>query len=121
MTPEQRARVEAAMGKMASGTPVTWIRRSCLTRKDLERDPFNDRNSCKETVFTSMGSKMEIKEMCMEEDRTINANVRIEATDSENVKGCVQAKVIGGGNTMNVNRTFTSKWSGLVCTDMEKR
>ncbi len=120
MTPEQRAQVEAAMGKMATGRPETRTRRTCLTRKDLEKDPFNDRKSCKETVLTSTGSKMEIKEVCTEESSTINANVRIEASDSENVKGWVQAKVTGGGNTMNVNQTFTSKWIGAACTEKDE-
>lgn len=120
MTPEQRARFDAMMKKMASGTPNTRTSKSCLTREDLEKDPFNDMKSCKETVVTSTGSKMEVKEICTDERGTVNANVRIEATDSENVKGWVQSTVNGEGKTMNVNGTFTSKWIGAVCTEKDK-
>jgi Protein of unknown function (DUF3617) len=117
MTPERRARFEAAMGKIASGTPTTRISKTCVTQERLEKDPFNDRKSCTETVITSTGSKMEVKEVCTDERRTINANVRIEASDSENVKGWVQSSATGGGNTMNVNGTFTSKWVGAACKE----
>ncbi len=121
MTPEQRARFEAAMGKMASGTPVTRTHRDCLTKERLQKDPFNDRKSCKETVLTSTGSKMEIHEVCTEEEGTFDSKVRIEASDSENVKGWVQATVTGGGRTMNVNGTFTSKWLGAACSDKDEK
>jgi Protein of unknown function (DUF3617) len=120
MTPEQRARFEAAMSKMASGTPVTRTSKSCLTRERLEKDPFNDRKSCKETVVTSTGSKMEVHEVCTEEQSTFDSKVRIEASDSESVKGWVQSTVTGSGKTMNVNGTFTSKWLGGVCMDKDE-
>ena len=119
MTPEQRARFEAAMSKMASGTPVTRTSKSCLTKERLGKDPFNDRKECKETVLTSTGSKMEIHEVCTDEQSTFDSKVRIEASDSENVKGWVQSTVTGSGKTMNVNGTFTSKWIGAVCTEKD--
>jgi len=121
MTPEQRARFDAMMKKMASGKPTTRTSKSCLTREKLEKDPFNDRKSCKETVINSTGSKMEIQEICTEEQSTITANVRIEASDSENVKGWMQSTVTGEGRTMNVNATFTSKWIGAACKEKDER
>lgn len=117
MTPEQRARFEAAMSKMASGTPKTRTSKSCLTRERLEKDPFNDRKSCTVTVLSSTGSKMEIEEVCQEEDAKSDSKVRIEATDSENVKGWMQSTVTGSGKTMNLNGTFTSKWIGTACKE----
>lgn len=117
MTPEQRTRFEAAMGKMASGTPRTRTSKNCLTKEKLEKDPFNERKSCKETVLTSTSSKMEIQEDCTEENANIVSKVRIEAADSENVKGWVEATVTGSGKTMHVNGTFTSKWVGAVCQE----
>ena len=117
MTPERRAQFEAAMGKMASGIPGTRTYKTCATKEGLEKDPLNNRKSCKETVLTSTGSKMEVKEICTEEGSTINAHVRIEASDSENVKGWVQSTDSGGGRTMNVNGTFTSKWVGAACKE----
>jgi Protein of unknown function (DUF3617) len=117
MTAEQRARFEAAMGNMASGTPRTRTSKTCLTKERLEKDPFNDRQSCTGTVLTSTGNKMEIQKVCTEENAKVDSKVRIEATDSENVKGWVQSTVTGSGKTMNINGTFTSKWIGAVCKD----
>lgn len=117
MTPEQRARFEAAMSKMASGTPKIRTSKNCLTKEKLEKDPFNERKSCTETVLTSTSSKMEIQENCTEDDANIVSKVRIEAADSENVKGWVDATVTGGSKTMRVNGTFTSKWAGAVCQE----
>lgn len=118
MTPEQRERFQAAMGQMASGTPRTRTYKTCATKKDLEEDPFNDKNkSCVETVLSSTGSKMEVHEVCTVEEAKVDMKVHIEASDSENVKGWSQATVTGSGKTMHAHSTFTSKWLGEVCTD----
>jgi len=77
MTPDQRARVEAAMKNMASGTPRTRTSQTCLTKEQLQKDPFNDRKSCTETVLTSTGSGMEVQEECTEREMKTNAMVRI--------------------------------------------
>ncbi len=117
MTPEQRARFDAMMKNMKSGTPRTRSAKTCLTRDQLEKDPFNEGKDCTETVLSSTGSKMEIEEVCTEEDSKSDSKIRIEATDSENVKGWMQSTVTGSGRTMSVNGTFTSKWIGTACTD----
>lgn len=117
MTPEQRARFDAMMKNMKSGTPRTRSAKTCLTRDQLEKDPFNESKDCTETVLSSTGSKMEIEEVCTEENSKSDSKIRIEATDSENVKGWMQSTVTGSGRTMSVNGTFTSKWIGAACTD----
>jgi Protein of unknown function (DUF3617) len=117
MTPEQRARFDAMMKNMKSGTPRTRSAKTCLTRDQLEKNPFNTGKDCTDTVLSSTGSKMEIEEVCTEEDSKSDSKIRIEATDSENVKGWMQSTVTGSGRTMSVNATFTSKWIGTACTD----
>jgi hypothetical protein len=122
LTPDQRARFEAMMNKMASQPPKPHIAKSCLTKEKLEGDPFSDKKkSCAETVLTSTGSKMEIREVCTGEntknDVTHDMTVHIEAADSEHVKGTVKSNISGGGNTMNVLGTFTSRWIGADCGD----
>ncbi len=117
MTPEQRARFDAAMSKMASGAPRTHTSKTCLTKERLEKDPFSDRQSCTEKVLTSTSSKMEIEEVCNEENAQSDSKIRLEAIDSENVKGSMQTVVTGSGKTMNVNGTFTSKWVGAACKE----
>src|SRR5262245_12580449 len=43
LTPEQRARFEAAMKKQASGKSKTETTKDCLTPETLAEDPFTDR------------------------------------------------------------------------------
>ncbi|HVA01381.1 MAG TPA: DUF3617 domain-containing protein [Terriglobia bacterium] len=120
LTPEQRAKFEAAMNRMASEAPKTRTSKSCLTKEKLEKDPFSDKKmSCTETVLNSTGSKMEVHEVCTGKDMKTDVNVRIEAITSGYVKGTVQSNTTGGGNTMNVNGTFTSKYIGAVCKDTD--
>jgi Protein of unknown function (DUF3617) len=120
MTPEQRAKFEAAMNKMASQGPRTRTVKTCATKEKLQRDPFNrEDKSCTETVLNSTGSKMEVHEVCSEENMKADITVHIEAVNSEYVKGTVQTNATGGGNTMNINGTFTSKWIGAVCKDTD--
>jgi hypothetical protein len=74
----------------------------------VERDPFNrEGKSCTETVLASTGSKMEVRELCVQENSTHDVTVHIETADSEHVEGTVKSNMSGGGHTMNMNGTFT--------------
>jgi hypothetical protein len=118
LTPEQRERFEAAMNKIASQGPKSRTNKSCLTEEKLKKDPFNNENkSCTQTVLSSIGSKMDVHEVCAGEALKTDMTVHIEAADSEHVVGTVKSNMSGGGNTMNVNGTFTSKWLGAACGD----
>lgn len=120
MSPEQRARFEAAMGQMANQPPRTRVAKKCVTEKDLKEDPFNDNpESCKETVVNSSGRKLDIHEVCSEQGAKVDVMVHIEAVDSENVKGTVQSNATGGSNTMTVSGTFKSKYVGAACKGNE--
>jgi hypothetical protein len=118
MTPEQRERFEAAMNKMVSQAPKTRTAKSCLTEEKLKKDPFNEENkSCTETILASSGSRMDIREVCSGGAVKNDVTVHIEAIDSEHVSAKVVSNMSGGGNTMNMNGTFTSKWLGAACGD----
>jgi hypothetical protein len=120
LTPEQRARFEATMNKMASQVPKSRTTRTCLTKEKLERNPFGEEGkSCTETVINSTGSSMEVREVCAGENMKSDVTVHIEAADSEHVKGTVKSNVSGGDNAVNVMGTFASKWLGAACGDTE--
>ena len=119
LTPEQRAKIEAAMGAMASGTPKVHTSRHCVTQDDLTKDPFGNRNKnqkCDETVVKSTGSELAVHEACQEGSSKVDAHISIQALDSEHVKGNVQADITMGGHTMHQNTSFTSKWVGASCS-----
>lgn len=120
LTPEQRAKVEAAMQEKGLGGKKTTVHRSCLTKDQLDK-PFNlgDENTkaCKPTLVTSSGNRQEIRLECDRQGMKSTGTVKVEAVDSENVKASMQMSVSNADRTMNMNYTFVSKWVGAVCTE----
>jgi hypothetical protein len=120
LPPDQRAKIEAAM-KQVSGQPMTT--KSCMTKDKLEKSEGfrNAPKSCTYTVVSSTSSKLEMKLECAQNGMKMTGNVHVEAVDSGNVKGSMQMNTSGNGsaNTMNMNSTFTSKWLGAPCGDVQ--
>lgn len=58
---------------------------------------------------------------CTRDGTTMTGDVVVTAADSENVKGTVRMKTTpsDGNHTMNMNSTFTSKWIGEACGDVQ--
>jgi hypothetical protein len=121
LTPEQRARMEERMKAQGENATRARVRKSCVTKEKLEKsNMFEERQSCKRTVVTSTGSKMEVRAECDSPRGTkINVSTVVEALDSENIKGSMQMSASGGENAMNMNTTFTGKWLGATCGDVE--
>lgn len=121
MSPEQRARMEERMKAQGENASRARVRKSCVTKEKLEKsDMFEERQSCKRTVVTSTGSKMEVRAECdSPHGAKINVSTVVEALDSENIKGSMQMSASGGENTMNMNSTFTGKWLGAACGDVQ--
>src|SRR5215472_8709780 len=117
MTPEQRAKFEAAMKNRANG--ITRTHKNCLTKEKLTQNPFSDKGKgdqkCTETVIKSTGSNLEVREVCTGEGTKSDTHISIQAIDSERVKGSVQSTVTEGGRTMNINGSSESKWLGPSC------
>ncbi len=123
MSPDQRAKMEEMMKKM-SGQQTTS--KSCVTKDKLEKSEGfrNAPKSCTYTIVSSTSSKLEMKMECTQNGQKMTGNLRVEAVDSENVKGTMQmntsgSNTAGGNNAMNVNSTFTGKWFGAACGDVQ--
>lgn len=122
MPPEQRARIEQAI-EARNGKPT--ITKSCLTKDKLQNtNPFQKApQGCTYTVVSSSGSKMEVKMECVRNGMTMTSNVVVTASDSENVKGTVHVNTTGSGASpasgMKMDSSFTSKWLGSSCGDVQ--
>jgi hypothetical protein len=121
MTPEQRARMEAAMKQSGTGGTSTDVRKECITKEKLERNSaFSDnRKECTRTVLNSTGSKLEIKVHCEEKQVSTDSTLLLETVGSDNVKGTMQSVTNANGRTMNMNFTFSSKYLGPACGDVK--
>jgi len=121
MTPEQRAKMEAAMRRGGQG-PQTTVRKSCVRKETLGKPSGNDeeRKSFKPTMVTSSAAKRDIHMECENGGGKQTGTFKVEAMDSGNVKGSIQMTASNGARAMNINYVFSAKWLGPVCSESNK-
>lgn len=116
MTPEQRAKVEQQL----KNNSRTTLRKSCLTKEKLEKDPgFSDNPNCTWTVLTSTGSKMNVRGVCADHGIKDRVSLQAEALSPESVKGSSHGTVSAGDRTLTMNMTFAAKWLGASCGNLK--
>lgn len=119
MTPEQRARVESMM--KGSGNGRTTTAKSCMTPEKMKKHEMftNDNSDCTRAVVSSSSSKLEMRLQCNSKGTKTDGTFRIEALNSEHVKGSMQMVSTGEDHTMHMNSNFTSRWLGPNCGDVK--
>lgn len=114
MPPEQRAKMEERMKAM--GAPRTTTTRNCVTKEQIDKAfDMGQQKSCTRTVVSSSASKQEVRIDCTTGQMKSTGTFRVEAVNSETVKGSMQMTMNSGGRPMNMNSTFTAKWLGPTC------
>ncbi len=115
MTPEQKARMEAAMKARQAQGPRVHVHKSCMTKEKLEREPFQDKDkeSCTHTVILSSRTHWQSKLLCANPKRVGEFN--IEAVSRERIKGSVQMNESNGKQAMAVHVSIAGKWLGSSC------
>lgn len=123
MPAEQRARIEAAMKQSGMGGPSTDVRKECITKEKLDKHSAfsNNRGDCTRTVLNSTSSKLEMKVHCEGKDHQMSTDGTfvVEAVSSDSAKGSFHAVSNGGGRTMNIDFSFSSKYLGPACGDVK--
>ena len=116
MTPEQKARMDAAMKEMM-GTH-TNVNKSCMTREKFEKQSFmttgNEKDNCKQTITANTRSTLDASVVCTGE-HPMQGQMHIDALSPTSVKGTVKSAVTDQGRTMTVNATLTGKWLAADC------
>jgi Protein of unknown function (DUF3617) len=125
MTPEQRARVEAAMKNMA-GAPHTNTAKSCITKEGIEKAiakaNSNQNNSCSPKLVSMTPSKVLLHIDCTREssDMKSNGDMTIERVDSEHFKGSGAMQMAGArGRTMNMKWSMTGVFVSSDCGSLK--
>jgi hypothetical protein len=118
MTPEQRAKFDSAMGARGAKPMVST---SCRTKEKLAQawtTGQQNLKSCTTTVTSSSSSKQEVHMECNPEGAKSSGTIKVEAVDSEHIRGSFQMSAASEGNhMMSMNYSFTSKWLGAACTE----
>lgn len=112
MTPEQRERVEAAVKAQQSRGPQTNTEKSCLTAEQLAKPLMFQqvKSNCKYDLVRSTRSQQEIHIACTgPNDLKSEGVIKLEAVDSENVKGSSQfTTTMNRANSTLLKASFTS-------------
>jgi hypothetical protein len=119
LSPEQRARVEAAMNARSGQGARTTTYQSCLTKDELQKTPFSNKKDCTETLVTSSKTQAEIKLVCTMEGIDGSAEMQIHAISDESVSGSGHGTATMQGRTMNTSWKLTGKWIGESCGNVK--
>jgi hypothetical protein len=97
--------------------PTTKTYQSCVKKEDLGNYPFSDpMYNCDWKVLKSTGSEMEATGTCKPEGMgNVSFNMKLVASDSENVKGTGQLAVNGPGGNISGTYSGTGKWVSAMC------
>jgi hypothetical protein len=118
LPPEQRARIEAQFLSMSK--PETKTTQSCFTKEDVAKGFGwnNTDKSCRQTIVTSTGSKLEVKWEC-EGAQKGSGSIKIDAPDSSHVNGHVAITMGANGRVMNMKVETAAKWLSNSCGDVK--
>jgi len=115
LTPEQRARVEAAMNARSGQGAKTTTYQSCITKDELQKTPFRDKKNCTETLISSSNTQAEVKLACTMEGVDGSGEMQIHAASDESIVGSGHGTVTMQGRTMNTSWKLIGKWMGESC------
>jgi Protein of unknown function (DUF3617) len=89
-----------------------------LKKEDLNKYPFSDpEKKCTYTVLSSTGSTMEARGTCApgSDGTKVDFKLRLDAVDSENVKGTGQMTLSAPAGSLSGNYVGSAKWLGATC------
>jgi len=125
MTPEQRARVEAALqARGARGATPPRVRRGCITKEAMEKDKnlFQDSqandSSCKRTIVTDTRVLQEMRVECAA-PRKMTGTLRVEVLAPDKVRASTKMAAGEGPQVMTFNQIVNARWVSAACGDVK--
>ncbi len=124
MSPEMRARIEAAQKKAQADSAVPHVRKTCVTTEDLNKAQFlNDKDDgkCTKTILKSTSSVQEVRVDCKGDRYNSSGTIRVTASNPENWSGTLETVLtpVGKGAPMTVRTNMSGKWLGADCGDVK--
>jgi hypothetical protein len=124
MTPEQRAKMEAAMQGRGGGGARTNSTKHCVTKETLSQMlSFGDNRAqnCKKTLVSSTGTKQVVHMECTTATTLSTGDLQFEAVNRETIKGSMVMNAGPGGRGMSSKMEFTSKWLSSDCGEIGQK
>ena len=119
MTPERRARLQAAIQARKAQGAKPRVYKECMTPEKIARgfdiDPHGDDASCKRNVVSSSASELTLHDECSRPERKTVMDVHFEVKGGTQMSGKMNIVVTSAGKTMTINNTMQGKWLGATC------
>jgi hypothetical protein len=123
LTPEQRARFEAAMQASMANAAKPRLSKNCVTPEKIARgldlDQQHNDNSCQRKVLANSASEVEFSEECSSDSGKSVINEHFQLSGSELMTGSVHVVRTSGDKSMTVDSTIHGKWLGASCGDIK--
>jgi len=122
LTPDQRARIEAAMQSSMAEAVKPQLAKHCLTPEKIARGldvDHHDASHCERKILTNSGSEMQLTEQCTEDNGSTVIDEHFQLSGSESVSGSVHVVKTTGDKSMTINSTVHGKWLGASCGDIK--
>ena len=119
MSPERRAKMEAAMRERASRGGHTSTYQSCVTAEELKEAPFADKQNCTSTLLSSTSSELKMNLACTMEEAKGQGTLDIQATSPTSVQGTGSGSATSNGQTMTTSYVFQGRWVKADCGDVK--
>ena len=126
LTPEQRAKMEAAMQGRGGARMNTY--KHCVTKDTINEALSSARDNnkamqCTRTFVTSTSTKLVMHMECTATSGSMktSSDIQVEAIDRENTKASFVTTAAGGGRGGNMKMELTSKWLGADCGDVGQK
>jgi Protein of unknown function (DUF3617) len=120
MTPEQRARMEAAFKTYLGSGAKPRVYKECMTPEKIARgfdiDRKGDDSACTRKVVSSSASELTLHDECNQPERKTVSDVHFEIKGGTQMSGKINVVMSSpGGKTMTVNSTVQGKWLSASC------
>jgi len=122
LTPDQRARMEAAMQSSMADAAKPHLAKHCLTPEKIARGldvDHHDDSHCQRKITSNSGSELELAETCQEDSGTTVLNEHFQLAGPEAVSGTVHVVRTSGGKAMTIDSTIHGEWLGASCGDVK--
>jgi len=122
LTPDQRAKFEAAMQASMANAAKPHLAKHCVTPEKIARGldvERHDNQSCQKKFVSNSNNEMEFSETCTEQSGTTTIDEHIQLSSGEQLTGTINVIRNSGGKTMTVNSTIHGQWLGASCGDIK--
>lgn len=122
MTPEQKAKFEAAMQAMMAKQHQPHTTKACVTADEIKRGftGGDDEKNCQKTVVNSSSTVLDAKIVCTgAQQEQSTGTIHYEATDAKTIAGNIDMNISHGAQSMEIKNDMHGKWLAADCGDVK--